>query len=388
MHARTRLRRTALLAVLLLAAASGRAVLGAGQPAGPAADVIKRVQDRFAPDLRLAVFDVKAEPKGGALELSGEVDRVAARDAVLQALRDAGRTNLIDRIVVLPDPQFAARPLGVVTVSVAVMKTKASHESELASQLLMGMVVRVLKKDRWYYVQSVDDRYLGWMEADHLAMMSRQQVDALERAPRLVVTSPFAWVRMQAHADALPVCDLVVGDVLQAAGPGGDFLPVQLPDGRTGYVSRGDVADHAAWTASRAATPDAVEQTARTFMGVPYLWGGTSVKGFDCSGFVQMVFRLNGVALPRDADQQADEGEAVRVDDTLAHLKQGDVLFFGPRPGVTSITHTGIYLGGQLFIHCAGLVKLNSFDPASPLYSDNLLKRLVKARRMSFRPGV
>ena len=109
---------------------------------------------------------------------------------------------------------------------------------------------------------------------------------------------------------------------------------------------------------------------------------GTSAKGFDCSGFVKTVFRLNGRELQRDADQQSNEGVAVATDDELSQLKKGDVLFFGPRAGVTRITHTGIYLGGKLFIHCSGLVKLNSFDSASPIYSENLLKRLVKVRRM------
>lgn len=377
------LRRIALVVVLLIVTGASPLLVGRARQSPTAADVVTRVRTQFAPDTRVAVFDVKAESKDNGIELTGDIEQPEAKNALLKALRDAGYPNVVDKIVMLPDPALAARPLGVVTVSVAVMKTKPSQSSELGNQLIMGMVVKVLKKDGgWYYVQSLDDRYLGWMESDHLAFMTREQVDGWARAPRAIVTALFTLVREQASADGPAVADLVVGDILATTGPAGNWMGVQLPDGRKGFVSRADAADYQSWKSARTITPETVEQTARRFMGVPYLWGGTSAKGFDCSGFVKTVFKLNGTELQRDADQQSNEGTAVATDNDLALLKKGDVLFFGPRAGVTRITHTGIYLGGKLFIHCSGLVKLNSFDPASPIYSDNLLKRLVKVRRM------
>lgn len=369
------------LVLLLLACADG-ATRVAGQSRAPA-DVVSAVKARFAPDARIAVFDVKAETKGPSVELTGDVDQPAAKEALVAALRDAGFAAVTDTVAVLPGTEFASKPFGIVTVSVAVMKTRPSHASELANQLLAGMVVKLLKKEGgWHYVQSLDDRYLGWMESDHLALVTGEQADAFARSPRVVVTAPFALVREQPSAGAPAVSDLVVGDVLEATGQPGVWTPVRMADGRTGFVSRADAEGYAAWKASRAVTPGNIEQTARRFLGVPYLWGGTSARGFDCSGFLKTVFRLNGLELQRDTDQQANQGAAVPLDDDLAPLRRGDALFFGPRAGVTRITHTGIYLGGKLFIHCSGMVKLNSFDPASPLYSESLLKRLVKARRM------
>jgi gamma-D-glutamyl-L-lysine dipeptidyl-peptidase len=373
-------RRLAPAFVLLALVVAGP--LGPSGQAPSPTDIVARVRNQFVPDPRVGVFDVKADAVDQAVELTGDLDQQETRAALLRALKDGGYANVVDRITMLPDPALADRPMGIVTVSVAVQKTKPSHSSELGNQLVMGMVVRTLKKDGgWYYVQSLDDRYLGWMESDHLAFVTRDQARAFAGAPRVIVTTTFAFVREKPFADASPVSDLVAGDVIPVTGGSGAWFAVRLPDGRTGFVAHGDAADYATWKASRAVTPENIEQTARRFMGVPYLWGGTSAKGFDCSGFVKTVFRLNGFEPARDADQQSNEGIAVAPDDDLAHLRKGDVLFFGPRAGVSRITHTGIYLGGKLFIHCSGLVKLNSFDPASPIYSENLLKRLVKVRR-------
>ena len=376
------IRRSALFVLLLAALAAAPRVAGQSQAPTPA-DIVAAVKARFAPDARVAVFDVKAEARGPSIELTGDVDQPAAKEALVAAFRDAGLAGVVDRVAVLPAPELAPRPLGIVTVSVAVMKTRPSHASELANQLLAGMVVKLLKKEGgWYYVQSLDDRYLGWMESDHLALVTAGQADAFTRSPRVVVTSLFALVRDQPSATAPAVTDLVVGDVLEATGEVGDWMPVRTADGRKGFISRTDAVDYQAWKATRAVTPELIEQTARRFMGVPYLWGGTSARGFDCSGFLKTVFRLNGLELQRDTDQQANQGAAVPLDNDLRQLRKGDVLFFGPRPGVTRITHTGIYLGAKLFIHCSGMVKLNSFDPASPRYSESLLRRLVKVRRM------
>lgn len=373
--------RTALV-VLVLSAAIGAAVVGQAPQAALPADIIARVRSQFAPDTRIAVFDVRAETRDNAVELVGDVEQTAAKEALLKAFRDAGFANVVDRVVVLPDPSMAERPLGIVTVSVAVMKTRPSHASELGNQLILGMVVRLLKSEGgWHFVQSLDDRYLGWMEPGHLALVTREQADEAARTQRVIVTSLYAFVRGEPSSNGATVCDLVAGNILTATGRGSGWVAVRLPDGRTGFVAESDAADYQTWKASRSVTPEAIEQTARRFMGVPYLWGGTSAKGFDCSGYLKTVFRLNGLELQRDTDQQANEGIAVPMDNDLAEVRKGDVLFFGPRAGVTRITHTGIYLGRKLFIHCAGMVKLNSLDPASPVYSENLLKRLVKVRR-------
>lgn len=358
------------------------------QPAArPADDFLKAVKQRFAPDTRLAVFDVTTEREGDALVLKGEVDVAAAKDAALKAAREAGHANVVDRIVVLPEAGLGPRQLGVVTVSVGHMRAQPRHGAELVNEVLMGAPVSVLKKQNgWYYVKAGTEKYLGWMEPDHVALMTPEELNAWNAAPKVIATTYFGLVRETASQAGQPVSDTVIGAVLKSNGTRAGWIEVELPDGRKGVIDQAAVQDLAAWKASRRATPETIESTAKMFFGVSYLWGGTSGHGFDCSGFVKTVFYLNGIDLARDADQQGEQGQDVSIDRDLADLKKGDVVFFGPRPTgdrTQHISHVGIYLGNKEFIHCAGRVKRNSFDPKSPIYSENLLKRLVRARRFT-----
>jgi cell wall-associated NlpC family hydrolase len=316
--------------------------------------------------------------------LKGEVDQPAARDAALKALRDAGFAEVIDKVQVLPDPALGDRTIGIVTVSVAHMRAKPAQAAELVTETLMGSRVKLLKREgSWYYAQTETEQYLGWIEPDHVAVVARADAEAWASSNLVMATARFVLVREQPDANAQPMSDLLVGDVLKSNGRESGWVAVELPDGRKGFVEEKAVEDYATWKRSRRPTPDSIEAVAKSFMGVPYLWGGTSAYGFDCSGFVKIVYELNGIELPRDADQQALEGQAVPTADDLAQLRKGDLLCFKARPdGRDSITHIGIYLGGKQFIHCAGKVKRNSFDPASPVYSENLLKRLVTVRRI------
>jgi cell wall-associated NlpC family hydrolase len=109
------------------------------------------------------------------------------------------------------------------------------------------------------------------------------------------------------------------------------------------------------------------------------LWGGTSTKGFDCSGFVQTVFYMNNVFLPRDVSQMILEGEQIESSDDLSNLIPGDLLFFGSNPN--RATHVGIYLGNQQFIHSDGWVHINSLNPDAENYNDYRKRTFQAVRR-------
>ena len=372
-------------------AAAQVATLPARPPAPPPptvaiTDALAAVRARFAPDRRLTVFDLTAETQDGRVVVRGEVESSEARDAVVAALRASGVVSVVDEITVLPAEAIGAETRGIIRVSVANVRGKPAHAAEMVTQAVMGWPVRVLKEQGgWYFVHTEPDGYLGWIEDLQLARMSPDRAGEWDAARRAIVTVAVTSARETPSADAVPVSDLVIGALLKLATSDGAWWGVELADGRKGYVRAEEVQEFGTWQASRALAADAIERTAKQFMGVPYLWGGTSSKGFDCSGFAKTVFRMNGLELPRDTDQQAQQGVAVPLDNGFDQLRKGDLLFFGAKASAERgerITHVGIYVGGMDFIHASGLVRRNSLDPLSPIYSESLRNRLLRARRV------
>lgn len=359
--------------------------VASGAP-GSQADSLEAVRARFAPDRRLVVFDVTVDRQAGKTVARGEVESATAHDAVLQALKLSGHANLVDQVRVLPDPALGARTFGIVRVSVANVRGKPSHAAEMVTQTLLGWPVRILKEQSgWFLVHTEPDNYLGWIEDLQLTRVTAEERREWEDTSRVIAISPYSVMREGPAANADPVADIVIGAIMRSTGSSGDWTQVLLPDGRRGFVRASEVEEYDAWKASRAPIAESIERSARQFMGVPYLWGGTSAKGFDCSGFAKTVFRLNGIELPRDTDQQAQVGTPVPIDSDLSQAQKGDLLFFGTaatadRP--ERISHVGIYLGGGEFIHESGLVRRNSLLPSSPIYSESLRKRLLQIKRV------
>ncbi len=350
-------------------------------------EAIKPIKEKFAPDRRITVFDIEWERKGSALVVKGQVEDPAAKQEAFQAVKNIVGGEVLDSIRLLPDPLLGDRQFGIVTVSVANMRSKPAQSAELATQVLMGMVVKLLKEENgWYYVQS-HDKYLAWLEDDAMQIVDQAGVNAWADTEKVIVTEQYGVVREKTNQDALRVSDLVVGCMLKKKGVRGSWVEVELPDGTKGFVERTSAIEYDTWKASRRLTAENVEKVAKAFLGVPYLWGGTSVKGMDCSGFTKTVFRLNGLELNRDANQQATMGEDVFIGDEFQGLQKGDLLFFGrkatpERP--ERITHVGIYLSNKEFIHSPGgaRVRFNSFDPTAPNFSEGLLKSFVRAGRV------
>ncbi len=347
-------------------------------------DGITAIQKKYAPDRRVAVFSVKTFERGNELIAVGDVERQEVKDEILKLL-SGEKKNVIDSITVLPDERLGAKTWGIITVSVANMRSDPGEDAELSSQVLMGSVVKILKKKGgWVYIQS-PDKYLGWADPDQLVRVTESTAKEWTNAKRVFVTSYFGFVLQRPDAQSFPVCDITGGAVLKDLGTTGEWTKVGLADGRTGFIPKNSVIDYAQWGEQLRPVADNIERTGRYLMGVPYLWGGTSPKGVDCSGFTRTVFLLNGQQLNRDANQQAKQGEEIEPGAQFENLRKGDLLFFGRKADEKRperIVHVGIYLGDRLFIHSSGKVRLNSFDPASPIYDEPDLNRFVRARRV------
>jgi hypothetical protein len=346
---------------------------------------LKPVREKYAPDRRTAVFDIALERRASTFVIKGEVDNPAAKAEALKALRTSFTGELLDSIRILPDASLGDKTFGIVTLSVGNVRSKPGNAEELATQVLMGMVVKLLKRESGYYYIQSSDQYLGWLDDDAMVVTNRSGVDGWVSAPKVIATGLFGIVREKPDANAAPVCDLVTGGILKSLGAAGSWINVELADGRRGYIEKTFVEDYESWKASRKLTGENVEKSAKLMVGFPYLWGGTSIKGMDCSGFTKTVFRMNGLELNRDANQQALMGEEVNPGENFQNLRKGDLLFFG-RKGTSEkperITHVAIYLENKGFIHSSGRVKLGSFDPSSPNYDEGILKRFVRARRV------
>jgi len=242
-------------------------------------------------------------------------------------------------------PLFAKSSMHVVVVPVANMYSGPSEQKDVVSQATYGSNVKLLvARGEWSRIQT-DDRYKGWTPSRYLRLI--QHGDGYATSGKTVqVESLFANLYRETDVTRhKPVITIPFDSRLEmiAEGTGNDegWLRVRLPDMRTAWVQTSDVVSDP----QPLTIPESIE-LAKRFLGLPYLWGGRSSFGFDCSGFTQMLVRSRGVNMPRDADQQAVWSGVVAVD--RKDLQPGDLLFFGS--SVKHVTHTGMYIGDGQFI--------------------------------------
>jgi hypothetical protein len=345
---------------------------------------IDEVLREYAPDKRVALFDVEAQAQPRGLVLSGATNMEAAKSALLGRLEAQG-ISAVDEIEVLPSEELGDYIYGVVRLSVCNIRSEARHSAELSTQATLGALLRVHKEEEgWFLVQTPDD-YFGWIDAGGFALMTAAEYEAWKAADKVVYLPDFGFSLVGPEAGAPPVSDLLAGNILRLVAVEEPYARVAYPDGREAFVPAADVMNYDRWLATREPAAEAILGTARTFLGRPYLWGGTSGKGVDCSGFTKTVFYLNGLLLPRDASQQVQTGVDISTDTTFSSLQPGDLLFFGRKAAEEQpekIVHVAIYMGDGRIIHSAGTVKINSLRRSDPDFNEYRLNTFVRAKRL------
>ncbi len=346
----------------------------------PAQPYIDSIVNQYAPDKRTALF--KVVRKGTVL--SGETNLAEAKAALLEKLY-AANINFVDSIQILPQQNLQGKHSAVVSVSVANLRLLPGHPAELVTQATLGTPLKVLKKERGWYLVQTPDKYLAWVEGGMLAFMDTLTFKKWKQSEKLIYTQPFGLAYASPDAQAATVSDLVYGDVLTTGSRKNGFYEVSFPDGRTAFVPVEDAMKYKEWALSRQPTPDNLVQSAKQLLGVPYLWGGTSFKGVDCSGFTKTVYFMNGLVLPRDASQQVNIGEEIDTKNGWSNLRPGDLLFFGipakdTRP--ERVVHVGMWIGNEEFIQAASMVKISSFNTSAANYDSSEHRRFLRAKRI------
>lgn len=341
-------------------------------------EIINRFRTEYVGDLREHVFDISYERLGGfSVILRGETDNSEVKIQLLDTLRSHG-FQIQDSIIVLP--HNVSQTWALIDLSVATMRSKASHTAPVVSQGLMGMPVKILKEDGgWAFIQT-PDRYLGWCEKAALCFVDSIRLMEWKKSPRVMITSRSTTIK---DVETGKICgDVVAGCLLEEVERDGNKIVVKTPSGIIGYVLKDEVSSFNQKDFPPEVNPQKLKNTALNFIRTPYLWGGTSVHALDCSGFIKTVYRLQGIELARDASLQAGYGQLIPVNKGWAPFQTGDLLFFAPRKGSKKITHVGMYLGDSEFIHEAGKVKINSLDSTRSNFSSFRKLTLVKARRV------
>ncbi|SDL79034.1 SH3 domain-containing protein [Catalinimonas alkaloidigena] len=346
--------------------------------------LVDSLQNVYAPDRRTARFDVELDSTSSpTFRLVGETDQPEAHQALQHLLKSQGFAGEV-AVQLLPDTTLPTTR-GLVRLSVANLRTDPRHSAELATQALLGTPVRVLKKEGGWYMVQTPDRYIAWVDAGGLTLPADSSYAAWEQSEKIIVLSRATYALEEPRAEAASVSDLVAGDLLQRLGEQAGYYEVGFPDGRTAWLAKEDARPWRDWATATQPTETNLVASARTLMGTPYLWGGTSTKGVDCSGFTKTVYLLNGWILPRDASQQVLVGQQIEPNEDFSNLRPGDLLFFG-RPATDStrerVVHVGMWIGDREFIHASGQVRISSVDPTAENYDAYERNRFLRAKRL------
>ncbi len=256
---------------------------------------------------------------------------------------------------------------GICTYNLVPIRAEASDKSEMVTQLLFGDTYELLRESengKWIEIRIEEDTYVGWMDKKLFSELSKEQATLLKGGSPFISTDTIGYIET---------------DEIRSPIFFGSYLP--LFDGDYVYLGRKQFSFKGSTKKIDKGLPHTILHNAKTFLHTPYLWGGKSHAGIDCSGLVQIVFRSSGHKLKRDAWQQASMGTSV---ENIKKAKSCDLAFFSNDQG--RVTHVGILLNSEEIIHAHGKVRIDKIDQIgiingdTGLYSHTLsgIRRIVE----------
>ncbi len=254
----------------------------------------------------------------------------------------------------------AQNPAALCEIALVPVRSQPYESAEMLTQLLFGECFEMLEDTGpWVRIRNISDEYEGWVDAKVVRAIDEKRLALLEKEEILVQPHPII------HADNYQGHHLILPAGAQLTGVKGKSF-------RHGdMIFRTEVELAIADKGNRAS----IVETALSFQGAPYLWGGKSILGMDCSGLVQLVFSIHGIALPRDSRQQVNAGNRL---ESLDDLAPGDLCFFDHENDI--ISHAGIYIGQNRIIHSSGSVRVDILDEKG-IYDESVKKYIHRFRQ-------
>jgi len=232
---------------------------------------------------------------------------------------------------------------GISVLSTAPLRESPSHKAEMANQLLFGELFEIKeRKDDWWYIKTLHDGYLAWAHKSQIIEISNLTFEKISGIKPLYTTELVQLIYQHEQKRFIP---LIIGSAIPYLNNNTFYIDEQQ------YTYEGDT------IAIDKPKISQVIETAQMYINAPYLWGGRSPFGIDCSGLIQMIFKINGVNLKRDAHQQALSGETISF---ITDAHAGDVAFFDNDEG--QIIHTGLIVGKNKIMHASGYVRIDTID--------------------------
>ena len=259
---------------------------------------------------------------------------------------------------------------GICNLSLIPLRAEPFHKSEMTSQLLFGECFEILdQKEQWSFIKVAYDNYEGWVDTKQIKNISSEYYEKVSKETQCITDlSSHAILMKLGHDEML---HLLPGSTLPTMVEEEDLFQIEANEYMFLGLSR---------------TPDAsnlkkeIEEVSRFYINAPYLWGGRTLYGIDCSGFSQMIYKHFGIKIPRDAYQQATQGKTI---DSLNEAHPGDLAFFDNEDG--KITHVGIMINDSEIIHASSHVRVDKIDDQGIFNSEDqqythklrTIKRLV-----------